>query len=72
VRELEKLPDAIDAAETAIREGETKLNDPMMYADKGDAVAVLMASVDAQRSQLDALLARWEELERRREATAKK
>ncbi len=71
-RELEKLPDAIDAAETAIRDGETKLNDPMLYADKGDAVAVLMASVDAQRSQLDALLARWEDLERRREATAKK
>ncbi len=71
-RELEGLPGAIDVAEGEIRATEARLNDPMLYSGEGDAVSALLAAAEEQRSRLDALLSRWEDLERRREATAKK
>ena len=71
-RELEGLPAAIDVAEQAIRETESKLNDPMLYAGVGGTVSALLSTAEAQRTRLDTLMSRWEDLERRREATAKK
>ena len=65
-KELEALPDRIDAAETAAKELEARLEDPALYARGGTEAAALQRSLDAARAEVDALLARWESLEARR------
>jgi ABC transport system ATP-binding/permease protein len=71
-KELTALPDRIDATEREIQTVESQLNDPMIYADRSDAVPALLTAATTLRATLDALMARWEELESRREAMARR
>ncbi|MDB4929929.1 MAG: ATPase component of transporter with duplicated ATPase [Myxococcaceae bacterium] len=67
LKELEALPAKIDAAEAEVLRIEALLADPALYATgAADAVTVAMASGDAARKQVEALMARWEALELRR------
>ncbi len=62
-RELEKLPDAIEAAERRVGElGET-LADPATYAERGADVPELSAALEAAKIDVERLTNRWEELE---------
>ncbi len=70
-KELAGLLDVIDVAEREAKEAEARLNDPGLYAAGGD-VSAHVADMEAKRARLDALMARWELLEARREATAKR
>ncbi|MBL8602211.1 MAG: ABC-F family ATP-binding cassette domain-containing protein [Myxococcales bacterium] len=65
VKELARLPDEIDTLERDIAAMEAQLADPMFYARLGAAVSQHMADLETRRGRLDALLQRWEELERR-------
>ena len=66
-KELEALPAKIDAAEAEVSRLEALLASPDFYAtSSGDAVTVALASADAARRQVEALMARWEVLELRR------
>jgi ATP-binding cassette subfamily F protein uup len=61
--ELEKIVDAIDAAESRVAEIEGLLADPSLYATRGSEVAGLNARLAAARAEAAALVARWEALE---------
>ncbi len=62
-RELDGLPDAIEAAEKRVADLTEQLSDPALYATRGEEVASLVASQEAARADVERLLARWEELE---------
>lgn len=66
-RELEELPDKVDAAEAELATFDERLADPALYAGGADpgALADLQAQRDAAAAALDALTSRWEELEAR-------
>ncbi len=66
--ELEGLMDRIDAAERAVGEREQALSDPDLYAKRGHEVPALEAALGEARAALEALMARWEELEAKKEA----
>jgi ATP-binding cassette subfamily F protein uup len=61
--ELEKIVDAIDAAEGRVAEVEKLLADPELYAKRGAEVAALQSRLAAARAEASALVARWEALE---------
>jgi ATP-binding cassette subfamily F protein uup len=61
--ELESIVEAIDAAERRVVAIEADLADPTLYAQRGEEVAGLTASLDAARRESATLLARWEWLE---------
>jgi ATP-binding cassette subfamily F protein uup len=65
-RELEGLPDAIEAAEKHLAEVTEQLSDPALYATRGEEVAALVAAQEAGRAEVERLLARWEALETRK------
>jgi len=67
-RELETLPDAIAAAEARVVELTEVLGDPASYADSGTDIQQTTANLDAARVEVDRLMARWEELETKKEA----
>jgi ATP-binding cassette subfamily F protein uup len=64
--ELEKIVDAIDAADKRVAEVEALLADPTLYSHRGDQVAVLQARLTAAREEAARLAKRWESLETRR------
>jgi len=64
-KELETLPETIDATERALAEMEARLADPGLYAGDGEAVKTLMTDMEMRRGRLDAMMARWEALEAR-------
>lgn len=64
-KELESLPETIDALEKALGEMEARLADPGLYAGDGEAVKALMTDMELERARLDVLMARWEALEAR-------
>jgi ATP-binding cassette subfamily F protein uup len=66
-KELDGLPEAIDTLEQEIRDGDARLGDPMFYAQRADEVGAWMEALDARRAKLDVMMARWEELEKRRD-----
>jgi ATP-binding cassette subfamily F protein uup len=66
-RELESLPDAIEAADSRVTGLTASLSDPATYAQGGAKVAELNAELDAARAEVERLMARWEELERLQE-----
>jgi ATP-binding cassette subfamily F protein uup len=70
-KELDGLLAVIDAAEAEAKDAEARLNDPALYAGGAD-VSARVAEAAAKRQRLDALMARWEALEARRDATAKR
>ncbi len=68
--ELERMMPRIDAAEARVGELEAKLADPSLYEGGGDEATELIAEHKAAKEGLDVLMARWEELEIKREAGA--
>jgi ATP-binding cassette subfamily F protein uup len=66
--ELEGIVDRIGEAEARVAALEAKLADPSIYEGGGDGAASLVADHDAAEADLEALMARWEELERKKEA----
>jgi ATP-binding cassette subfamily F protein uup len=67
-RELEALPQRIEAAEVEVAELTRVLGDPSTYADGGKAVADLNHKLGVARAEVDRLMARWEELETKNDA----
>jgi ATP-binding cassette subfamily F protein uup len=68
--ELETILDRIEEAETRVREIDTKMADPSLYAQRGDELRSLKARAEAARSQAAALVARWEALEAKKAAVS--
>ncbi len=66
-KELDALPVRIEAADRAVAELEGKLGDPAVYTKKGVSIANLTTELKQKRGDAARLLARWEELETRRE-----
>jgi ATP-binding cassette subfamily F protein uup len=69
-RELDNLPDRIDALETAKQELETTLADPNLYANDADAYNAAAKKLEDVAAEIAAAEARWLELEAAREALA--
>jgi ATP-binding cassette subfamily F protein uup len=65
-RELESLPARLEALEAEQKELTERLADPGIYRDRTVDVKALNARHAAIESELDTLLARWEELEAKR------
>jgi ATP-binding cassette subfamily F protein uup len=66
-KELDGILDRIDAAEGAVKDLEATLADPALYATRGHEVAGVKASLEKARDDVARLVARWEELEAKRE-----
>ena len=64
-RELEALPQRIDALETERRELNARIAGPEFYREGGDAIATALARLDAIARELDVAYTRWHELETR-------
>jgi ATP-binding cassette subfamily F protein uup len=62
-RELEALPDRIDALERRVAEHSEALASPATYASGGQDVAGIHRALEAAKQELEALMTRWEELE---------
>jgi ATP-binding cassette subfamily F protein uup len=69
--ELEKIMDRIEAAEQTASEIEALLGDPELHSRRGHEVPGLMVKLAAAKAEIATLTARWEELETKREASAK-
>jgi ATP-binding cassette subfamily F protein uup len=67
-RELEALEANIEASDARVAELDTLLSDPSFYQTRGAEAAALAAERDARRAESERLLARWSELEEKREA----
>jgi ATP-binding cassette subfamily F protein uup len=67
-RELEALPDSIEALEGGIAALRGRMIDPEFYANDHTVVAAEAARLEAMEFELDAMLARWDELEELRAA----
>ncbi len=65
--ELDGIMAAIEAAEASAATLETKLADPTLYASRGGEVPGLRADLERAHAEAARLLARWEELETRRD-----
>jgi len=61
--ELEGMEDAIGAAEAEVASLEATLQDPEVYAARAAEVPTLVAALEDARRRVDALYARWQELE---------
>jgi ATP-binding cassette subfamily F protein uup len=64
-KELEALPERIDAIEAEIRMIEQKLASPDFYREPADTVRDTVARLETLRVEHDAALQRWEELDTR-------
>lgn len=62
-RELEALPDRIEALEAEVAALRERMNAPEFYSNDHTVVAAEAARLEALESALDALLTRWDELE---------
>jgi ATP-binding cassette subfamily F protein uup len=67
-RELDGIEAAVVAAEERKASLEAALSDPETYRQAGDTVAALRADLDRASAEVDALYARWQELESFRSA----
>jgi len=65
-RELEALLPAIDAAEKSVFALQARLSNPATYADGGKEVSALQAALEAEKAEVERLMARWEALESKR------
>jgi ATP-binding cassette subfamily F protein uup len=61
-KELAGIEATIEAAERDVHAFEQTLQDPSTYAERSAEVPALVAALDAARSRVDALYARWQEL----------
>ena len=64
-RELEALPEKIEAAEGELSDLDARLADPSLYVGDPSLAQQLTAARAAAQQNVDGLLARWEELESR-------
>jgi ABC transport system ATP-binding/permease protein len=64
--ELEKIVDAVDAADKRVTAVEALLADPRLYAERRDEVPALQAQLTAAREETARLAKRWEALEAKR------
>jgi len=67
-KELDGMLDRIDAAETAVKTLEGELADPSLYSARAAEVPALTQKLEAARADAAKLIARWEELEAKKEA----
>ncbi|MCC6554587.1 MAG: ABC-F family ATP-binding cassette domain-containing protein [Polyangiaceae bacterium] len=70
-QELAGIVGKIDDADRRVRELEATLADPALYANRGAAVAGLVADLDRAKQESARLVARWEELETKREEASR-
>ena len=70
-KELDGLPDKVEAADKAVAELEAELADPALYATRGSEVAALTAELTKRKAEAARILSRWEALETKREAAGK-
>jgi ATP-binding cassette subfamily F protein uup len=66
-RELEALPEAIEALEARVTELEAELSDPTLYTERADEAPKRIAERDAKAAEIEASMTRWEELELKQE-----
>jgi ATP-binding cassette subfamily F protein uup len=66
-KELAGAPDAIERAEQQVSALEQKLADPSTYSASGTDVPRLVAELDAAKAEVTRLMARWEELEAKKQ-----
>ena len=66
-KELESMLDRISEAEQRVAELEATLASPEFYAEQAERAGELSAELEAREAQVLALMARWEELERRKD-----
>ncbi len=62
-RELEGIEDQIATAEARVVELEATLSNPAVFKDRAVDVQTLVASLDAARTDVERLFARWQELD---------
>ncbi len=62
-RELEAMEETILAAEGALAELESQLNDPAFYIEHSAEAPALIEEMERRKAEVEALYARWEELE---------
>ena len=67
-KELDGMLDRIDAAETEVKRLEGELADPSLYSARAAEVPALTQKLEAARADAAKLIARWEELEAKKEA----
>jgi ATP-binding cassette subfamily F protein uup len=67
-KELEALEASIEATDARIAEIDALMSAPTFYQTRGEQAAALVAERDAKRVESERLLARWTELEEKREA----
>ena len=70
--ELETLLDRVGAAEGRVAAAEAALSDPAIYVGGNERSETVRAELEGAREEARTLTERWEALELRREATAKK
>ena len=68
--ELEGLEAKVEEAEAEVALLEERLADPAIYQRGGDEVPALMAELEQARAAAKTIMARWEELEEKRELDA--
>ena len=61
--ELESIMEKIDAAETLVASTEAALADPELFSKRGHEVPQRTKDAEAAKRALEAVMARWEELE---------
>jgi ATP-binding cassette subfamily F protein uup len=66
-KELEALEASIETSDARIAEIDALLSDPSFYQTRGEQAAALGSERDALRAESERLLARWTELEEKRE-----
>ena len=64
-RELESLPETIEALEAEQQQIHQRMADPTLYQREPEAIGTLKARAQAIESELEAAMLRWEELESR-------
>jgi ATP-binding cassette subfamily F protein uup len=69
-RELDRLPDRIDAATSAVAALEERLGDPRLHTEEPQKAQRLAEDLAAARTELAILEDRWLELETQRETGA--
>lgn len=62
-RELKGLPEAIEQTEKLVLQLSERLADPATYSNGGKEVPKLQSELEQTKAKVDALTARWEELE---------
>ncbi|AKF05935.1 ABC-F family ATP-binding cassette domain-containing protein [Sandaracinus amylolyticus] len=67
-RELEGIFEKIEAREAEVARMEAELADASVYATRGAEVPAMLAALEAAKAEVATMMARWEELEARKDA----